>query len=145
MSKATKKELDKDYSAAFQLYIQSAQSYIGLCASSRDEVQKAKWKSIASKALDRADKLKKAHPDLTNLPKDPFSLGTYLVHVLLIRQLKQYIPYVSLTCFPYAAEQARVVQASSKVNGMSYSHWSDPTIDDFKVQRRVLFSILSNA
>lgn len=75
MTKATKKELDKDYSTAFQLYIQGAQSYLGLCATSKDEGQKTKWKSIASKALDRAEKLKKAHPNLTSVPKDPFAAG----------------------------------------------------------------------
>lgn len=77
MNKATKKELDRDWAAAFQLYIQTAQSYLGLCATSQDETEKTKWKSIASKALDRADKLKKAYPNLTNLPKDPFSAGIY--------------------------------------------------------------------
>lgn len=57
-SKATEAELAKSYDSAFRLYIKSANAYLHLSRSALSEAQKAKWKASASKALERAEKIK---------------------------------------------------------------------------------------
>lgn len=51
-------ELAKGYDTAFRLYIKSANAYLHLSRSAPSDVQKEKWKSSASKALERAEKIK---------------------------------------------------------------------------------------
>ena len=57
--KATKAELSRQYNQAFQHYIKAAELFLHLSrATSSGEKEKAKWKSNAQKALDRAEKIK---------------------------------------------------------------------------------------
>ena len=48
----------KNYDAAFRLYIKSANAYLHLSRSAPSDVQKEKWKTSTSKALERAEKIK---------------------------------------------------------------------------------------
>ncbi|KAK2467728.1 hypothetical protein APHAL10511_000023 [Amanita phalloides] len=57
-TKATEAELSKNYDSAFQLYIKSAEVYLHLRRTAFSETQKAKWQTSASKALERAEKIK---------------------------------------------------------------------------------------
>lgn len=58
-SKAAKAELSKNFDTAFRLYIKSAEIFLHLSRASDDnERDKAKWKSRAAQALERAEKIK---------------------------------------------------------------------------------------
>ncbi|KAF8150612.1 hypothetical protein B0H34DRAFT_801552 [Crassisporium funariophilum] len=59
-SKATKAEFAKDYDQAFRLYIKTAESFLHLSRSAtQPEKVKQQWKNNASKALERAERIKR--------------------------------------------------------------------------------------
>ena len=59
-SKAAKAEFAKEYDQAFRLYIKAAESFLHLSRSggTQDKI-KQQWKANASKALERAERIKK--------------------------------------------------------------------------------------
>ena len=60
-SKAAKAEFAKDYNQAFQLYIKAAESFLYLSRSGGTQSDKTKqqWIANASKALERAERIKR--------------------------------------------------------------------------------------
>lgn len=75
-TKATRKEFEKDWEPAFHLYLQATDAFLDVLENSRNDFEKAKAKTEASKAVERATKLKKAHPNLRPPPKNPFAPST---------------------------------------------------------------------
>lgn len=106
LAKATKKELERDWQTAYQLYTQAAQALVEIYGKSKDSVEKADSKRAAGIALERAQKLKRAHPDIKGVSRDLFSAG----------------------------EQNAVLVASSTVNGIKYPQWADPSTEEFAQQ-----------
>jgi hypothetical protein len=75
LAKATKKEFEQDWQTAYQLYTQAAQALVEIYGGTKDKIEKAESKRAADIALERAQKLKKAHPDIKSPSRDPFSAG----------------------------------------------------------------------
>jgi calpain-7 len=59
-SKASKAEFARNYDQAFRFYIKTAEAYIHLSRSSiASDKSKQQWKTNASRALERAEKIKR--------------------------------------------------------------------------------------
>ncbi|OSX61790.1 hypothetical protein POSPLADRAFT_1144115 [Postia placenta MAD-698-R-SB12] len=71
-SKAAKAELS-DLDRAFRLYVKAAEDFLNIGQSTPDATLRSKCKDEAAKALDRAEKIKAAKPDLTPVATNYFS------------------------------------------------------------------------
>ncbi|KZT69626.1 cysteine proteinase, partial [Daedalea quercina L-15889] len=72
-SKAAKSELQGNFDEAFRLYVKAAEQFLHLKQISHDERQRLKCKDQATKALERAEKIKLARPELRPLARNHFA------------------------------------------------------------------------
>ena len=101
LSKAKKQEREAHWNTSFQLYVQAAQAFLKLvnaplstdgaitnapsggaqpqrAEGTRDKDERVQARAHASFALERAQKIKKAYPDLVQLvQRDVFSAGMF--------------------------------------------------------------------
>ncbi|KAF9653758.1 cysteine proteinase [Thelephora ganbajun] len=96
--KATKAELAKDWDLAFKLYLSAADDFLYLARTTGDDKVKTHAKSRAGVALQRAEKIKSIHRDLTPVVRNAFS----------------------------EQSQLSVLKKSSRVNGKLIPLWRDP-------------------
>jgi len=84
-SKASQAEFAKDYDQAFRLYIKAAESFLHLSRlTNATEANKQRWKTAASKALARAELIKKfvdASRNATNANADPMQPASQSLHL----------------------------------------------------------------
>jgi hypothetical protein len=71
--KATKAELARDWDLAFKLYLSAAEDFVHLTRTTGDSKVKSHANSRATVALQRAEKIKSIHPDLTPVVRNAFS------------------------------------------------------------------------
>jgi len=76
--KATKAELARDWDSAFKLYLTAADDFLHLARTARDDRVKSHAKTRAGVALQRAEKVKTAHRDLTPVIRNAFSQRGYI-------------------------------------------------------------------
>ncbi|KAF7792724.1 hypothetical protein EIP86_003822 [Pleurotus ostreatoroseus] len=72
-AKAAKAEHDGDYDRAFQLYIKAAEGFLHLSRTVVDAALRNTCKTNASKALERAEKIKTIKRDVTPVAADYLS------------------------------------------------------------------------
>ncbi|TFY79590.1 hypothetical protein EWM64_g4422 [Hericium alpestre] len=96
-NKAAKAELSKNYDAAFRGYIDAATAYLALSRSAVDARSQTRLRSQASKALERAERIKAVKSGLTPVIRNPLSPD----------------------------EQALVLKKGSTVNGLHVPLWSE--------------------
>ena len=60
------------------MYLRAADAFVEVFETSKSTVEKTRSKTEAAKALERAAKLKKVHPNLKPPPKNPFSPSSCL-------------------------------------------------------------------
>jgi len=72
-AKAARAELNQDFDGAFRLYLDAAKMCLHLSRSNCDAQSQAQWKADASRALDRAERIRAHKKDLTPVLRDPFS------------------------------------------------------------------------
>ncbi|KAF8526006.1 hypothetical protein BU17DRAFT_41274 [Hysterangium stoloniferum] len=94
-AKAVQKELNRDFDAAFELHIKAAESFIHLAQTLPDSPAKTNCRTAASKALERAEQIKKVKQDVRPVAADPYS----------------------------AQEQGYILDRSSLVNGHRFPPW----------------------
>jgi len=70
--------LARDWDLAFKLYLSAADDFIHLARTARDDKVKAHAKSRAGVALQRAEKIKSVHRDLTPVVRNAFSEREYI-------------------------------------------------------------------
>ncbi|KAJ4483777.1 hypothetical protein J3R30DRAFT_3284463 [Lentinula aciculospora] len=114
-TKATKSELAQDYDSAFHLYIKAAELFLHLSRStSATENDKSQWKKSASRALDRAERIKqmteKSRPSPTSASQS--EAATKLTPVG--------VDYFS------PEEQSYVLKKGSNINGTVFPLWHEP-------------------
>lgn len=63
----------RDWDLAFKLYVNAAADFLHLVRTAGDKKVKAHAKSRAGVALQRAEKIKSVHPDLTPVVRNAFS------------------------------------------------------------------------
>ena len=63
----------RDWDLAFKLYLSAADDFLHLARTARDDKVKAHVKSRAGVALQRAEKIKSVHRDLTPVVRNAFS------------------------------------------------------------------------
>ena len=63
----------KDWDSAFKLYLSAADDFLHLARTTADDGVKAHAKSRAGVALQRAEKIKSVHRDLTPVVRNAFS------------------------------------------------------------------------
>ncbi|KAF9788172.1 hypothetical protein BJ322DRAFT_1217334 [Thelephora terrestris] len=98
--KATKAELARDWDLAFKLYLSAAEDFIHLKSTTGDSKVKSHADSRAAIALQRAEKIKSIHRDLTPVVRNAFS----------------------------EQSQCSVLKKSSRVNGKRIPLWHDPRL-----------------
>ncbi|KAJ7125274.1 hypothetical protein C8R44DRAFT_875091 [Mycena epipterygia] len=108
-SKAVKAEFSKDFDSAFRLYIKAAESFLHLSRSVDHEREKAKWKTSAGKALERAEKIKA----FVEKSKAPLSDPPRLTPVG--------VDYFS------PQEQFYALKKGGIINGRSFLLWDEPS------------------
>ncbi|KAJ6491676.1 hypothetical protein C8R47DRAFT_976286 [Mycena vitilis] len=110
-AKAVKTEFSKDYDTAFRLYIKAAESFLHLSRSVDRDSEKAKWKTSAGKALERAEKIK-AFVDKSKAPSsDPSRSEARLTPVG--------VDHFSLQ------EQSYALKKGGIINGRSFPLWDE--------------------
>ncbi|KAI0070564.1 cysteine proteinase [Panus rudis PR-1116 ss-1] len=97
-NKAAKAELGSDFGRAFKLYIQTAEGYLHLSRIANNAAVTSICKGQAAKALERAERIKKAKGDIALVIRDHFS----------------------------EQEQTAVLHKSSQVNGLFVPLWNEP-------------------
>ncbi|EIW80539.1 cysteine proteinase [Coniophora puteana RWD-64-598 SS2] len=97
LAKAAQAELRSDWDQAFNLYARAADRAIHLSRDTTDDQARARLRQSARRALDRAEKIKRARP-VAPLPADPFS----------------------------PQQQAAVLARGAVVNGVRMPLWTDP-------------------
>jgi calpain-7 len=112
-AKAAKAEFAKEYDQAFRLYIKAAESFLHLSRSGGTQSDKIKqqWKANASKALERAERIKKFVEKSTassNLQSPPLRLTPVAIN--------HFSPQ----------EQLYVLKKGTSVNGLNFPLWDDP-------------------
>jgi len=84
-SKASQAEFAKDYDQAFRLYIKTAELFLHLSRlTNTTEANKQRWKTAASKALARAELIKKfvdTSRNATNANADPMQPASQSLHL----------------------------------------------------------------
>jgi calpain-7 len=124
-SKATKAELENDWDQACTLYVKSAASYLHLSRTTTDEKLRTRCKANASRALERAEKIKMKKRDLTPVAVDPFSIGMYVPPPPPSLSGKR-----KLMCFIYTRtpqeQQFYVLKKSSLINNLRFPLWDEP-------------------
>ncbi|TFK45065.1 hypothetical protein BDQ12DRAFT_674049 [Crucibulum laeve] len=116
-TKAMKAELAKGYDLAFRLYVKTAESFLHLSMSNvATDRDKLKWKANASKAMERAEKIKK----FVERPKSgtrPSGGDTSASEVRLTP--------IAINHFS-PQEQFYVLKKGALVNGLSFPLWDEP-------------------
>ncbi|PVG04007.1 cysteine proteinase [Serendipita vermifera] len=97
LAKAKKKELARDWNVAYQSYILAAKSLMSLIERTKNNSVKSNASKSLSLALDRASKLKAAHPEVKPPVKDMHS----------------------------EEEQLSVLASSARICGFTYQDWED--------------------
>ncbi|KAJ7108465.1 hypothetical protein C8R43DRAFT_905383, partial [Mycena crocata] len=108
-AKAVKAEFSKDFDAAFRLYIKAAESFLHLSRSVGPERDKARCKSGAGKALERAEKIK------AFAEKSGPAVATDLSRLTPVG-VDHFSPQ----------EQFYAVKRGGVVNGRSFPLWEEP-------------------
>ncbi|KAK0454341.1 hypothetical protein EV421DRAFT_1756269 [Armillaria borealis] len=117
-SKAAKAELGKKYDIAFRLYIKAAEIFLHLSRSNdAREQEKSKWKTSASKALERAEKIKAFTQQKATSPSSSQSTGTE-------NRSNMTLTPVGVDHFS-EREQYYVLQKGSVVNGLKFPLWNE--------------------
>ncbi|KAH9920918.1 uncharacterized protein B0H18DRAFT_1121645 [Fomitopsis serialis] len=96
-SKAAKSELHGDFDRAFGLYVKAAEAFLHLGQISDDARQRSRCKDHAAKALERAEKIRQARPELRPPTRHHFA----------------------------EQEQLYVLRKSSLVNNVRFSLWDE--------------------
>lgn len=120
-SKAAKAELS-DLDRAFRLYVKAAEDFLNIGQSTPDATLRSKCKDEAAKALDRAEKIKAAKPDLTPVATNYFSerglaMPSGRVHML-----------TGFRCFVTIEAQRSVLRRSSFVNNVRIPLWDEDPV-----------------
>ncbi|KAG7449916.1 cysteine proteinase [Guyanagaster necrorhizus] len=116
-SKAAKAELGKKYDIAFRLYIKAAEIFLHLSRSNNArEQEKSKWKTSASKALERAEKIKAFTQQQATSPTNNQSGPE--------NRLNMTLTPVAVDHFS-EREQYYVLQKGSVVNGLKFPMWDE--------------------
>jgi calpain-7 len=111
--------LENDWDQACTLYVKSAASYLHLSRTTTDEKLRTRCKANASRALERAEKIKMKKRDLTPVVVDPFSIGMSLLvspgsnHVFIYIRTPQ-------------EQQFYVLKKSSLINNLRFPLWDEP-------------------
>lgn len=108
-SKAAAREVDKDLDAAFQLYLDAARAYLHIAHSAQPALKQAA-KLEANKALERAEKIKRAKAGLRPVAKDAFALGTQP-------------QTMALSSHDASDEQAHILRTSARIHGLVFPLW----------------------
>ncbi|SJK98157.1 uncharacterized protein ARMOST_01418 [Armillaria ostoyae] len=117
-SKAAKAELGKKYDIAFRLYIKAAEIFLHLSRSNdAREQERSKWKTSASKALERAEKIKAFTQQRATSPSSSQSPGTE-------NRSNMTLTPVGVDHFS-EREQYYVLQKGSIVNGLKFPLWNE--------------------
>ncbi|KAF9453717.1 cysteine proteinase [Macrolepiota fuliginosa MF-IS2] len=127
-AKATKAELARNYDEAFKLYVQATESFLHLSRTTHhSEALHAKWKASASKALQRAEKIKAFAQKTQEKQKiagdvvlSPVSGGTSTNKTADVRLTPIGINHFS------SQEQFYVLERGSRINGLTFSLWDRP-------------------
>ncbi|KAF9073543.1 hypothetical protein BDP27DRAFT_1390928 [Rhodocollybia butyracea] len=115
-SKATKSELARDYDSAFRLYIKAAESFLHLSRSaSETEKDKLNWEKNASKALERAERIKQTREK----SKQTQNSGTSSQSDSAAKLTLVSVDYFS------AEEQSYVLKKGGNVNGVLFPLWHE--------------------
>ncbi|KAF8627516.1 hypothetical protein AX15_004392 [Amanita polypyramis BW_CC] len=124
-TKATQAELAKNYDAAFRLYIKAAEGYLHLSrlSGTAGEAQKTKWKASATRALERAEKIK-------SFTEKQRTGGTASVagrgdNAPLGIGVEVRLTPVGINYFS-PQEQLLVLRKGAKINGQMYPPWEEP-------------------
>ncbi|KAJ2918270.1 hypothetical protein MD484_g2135, partial [Candolleomyces efflorescens] len=122
-TKATRAELSKRFNEAFKHYIKAAELFLHLSRSSKSsEKDKAKWKSSAQKALDRAEKIK------AFTEKSPRSVGSSTERVSSEIDSTPEVRLAPVAINHFAShEQYYVLNKGKAVNGLTLPLWEDST------------------
>ncbi|KAK0183648.1 hypothetical protein F5146DRAFT_1085661 [Armillaria mellea] len=117
-SKAAKAELGKKYDIAFRLYIKAAEIFLHLSRSNdAREQEKSKWNTSASKALERAEKIKAFTQQKATSPSSSQSTGT---------ENRSNITLTPVGVDHFSErEQYYVLQKGSVVNGLKFPLWDE--------------------
>ncbi|KAK1235520.1 cysteine protease [Marasmius sp. AFHP31] len=141
-TKATKAEIAKDFDSAFQNYFKSADLFLHLSRTIvGDERKKEKWKNDASRALQRAEKIKQfidrsnearqppaagastrgelasqQQTHLTPVSIDPFSARTYAIPLCHTRPAD---------ATPAIEQQSAQLKKGGTANGLSLPLWEE--------------------
>ncbi|KAI6115989.1 hypothetical protein F5141DRAFT_1201863 [Pisolithus sp. B1] len=103
-ARGAKSELSSDFSAAFHLYLAAADKFLHISRSeSLNPTFRARCKASAARALERAEKIKKA----SERPGAPFAIG--IVPIDWFTQEQQHY----------------ILRRSSVINGIRYPMWTD--------------------
>ncbi|KAJ3855102.1 hypothetical protein EV368DRAFT_35427, partial [Lentinula lateritia] len=125
---ATKYELARDYDSAFRLYIKAAENFLHLSRStSAAENEKSQCKKSASKALDRAERIKQM------TEKSRSSTSSALGQSKATAKLTP----VSVNYFSLAEEQSYVLKRGGNVNGAVFPLWHEPGPNIIQKQPRL--------
>ncbi|KAE9408723.1 hypothetical protein BT96DRAFT_807713, partial [Gymnopus androsaceus JB14] len=132
-SKATKSEISQNYDSAFGLYIKAAESFLNLCRSaSATENEKLQWKKSASRALERAERIKQ----ITVKPSQSSGSGTSKQSDLVTKLTPVAVDYFS------PEEQSYVLKKGSNVNGIVFPSWHEKQAGLSSVQKQPKLSSL---
>ncbi|KAF8807060.1 hypothetical protein BYT27DRAFT_7242680 [Phlegmacium glaucopus] len=114
-SKAAKAEFAKEYDQAFRLYIKAAESFLHLSRSSAQSDQiKQQWKASASKALERAERIKKFVEKCSKIPLTSSQQSAASLRLTPVA-INHFSPQ----------EQSYVLKKGENVNGLSFLLWDD--------------------
>ncbi|KAJ3564217.1 hypothetical protein NP233_g8439 [Leucocoprinus birnbaumii] len=121
-AKATKAELARNYDGAFKLYVQATESFLHLSRTTHhSEALRAKWKTNATKALERAEKIKAFAQKTQVTAQDGPSSSPGPAGGATVRLTPIAINHFS------PQEQYYVLTRGSLVNGHNYPLWDDPS------------------
>ncbi|KAF5383408.1 hypothetical protein D9757_006162 [Collybiopsis confluens] len=132
-SKATKSELAKDYDSAFRLYVKAAESFLHLIKSvPATEQDRLQWNSHASRALERAERIKLMTDKTRTSQKPPLNPS----------EIAQKLTPVAVDYFS-PEEQSSVLRRGGNINGMVFPLWrEDP--GPSSIQKQPKLSSLQN-
>ena len=129
-SNAAKAEFAKEYNQAFRLYIKAAESFLYLSRSStQSDKTKQQWKANASKALERAERIKMfvekstARP-ASNHQSPPLRLAPVAINHFSPRKSLKWLHFRMFSLV--AEEQLYVLRKGGNVNGLNFPLWDDP-------------------
>ncbi|KAI0669613.1 hypothetical protein C8Q78DRAFT_1070706 [Trametes maxima] len=130
-TKAINAEVSKDYDRAFRLYVKAAEQYLSLSRHTPDDRLRAQYRSQATKAMERAEKIKAAKQDVVLVLKDEFSNSEQL-YVLQKSSL------VNQGYFPLWESNERAESSAEQppLSSEQQSHgavWRRPNLDRYSV------------